>query len=100
MALQSKGNFMCLLRVKAAIPKGEPLQKYGVLLHNMTENMYYGTCLMNDGRLLTISWDKLHQAFKRINQGMELYHTTIETKRIERYVSRCLCGYNSNGIVH
>ena len=68
MALQSKGNFMCLLRAKAAIPKGEPTQEYGVLLHNMTETMSNATCLMKDGRDVTLSWDKLHQSFKRIKE--------------------------------
>ena len=69
MALQSKGNCMCLLRTKAATPKGEPMHEYGILLHNMTETMTYGTCLMNNGRDLTLSWDKLHQSFKRIKES-------------------------------
>ncbi len=57
---------MCLLR--KGVPKGEPKHEYGVLLHNMTEEAYYGTCLMTDGRDVTLSWDHLHQAFKRIKE--------------------------------
>ncbi len=89
MALQSKGNFMCLFRAKASIPKGEPPQEYGVLLHNMTENMYYGTCLMNDGRLITISWDKLHQAFKRIKEWDCIISILKQNELRDMYLAAC-----------
>ena len=68
MALQSKGNFMCFMRARSATPKGETRHQYGVLLHNLTEESYFGTCLMTDGGYLTLSWDLLHQSFKRITE--------------------------------
>ncbi len=80
---------MCLLHVKAAIPKGEPPQEYGVLLHNMTEKSYYGTCLMNDGRLVTMSWDKLHQAFKRIKEWDSVIPARKQKELREMYLAAC-----------
>ena len=80
---------MCLFRVKAAIPKGEPPQEYGVLLHNMTEESYYGTCLMNDGRLVTMSWDKLHQAFKRIMEWDCIISALKQNELREMYLAAC-----------
>ena len=80
---------MCLFRVKAGLPKGEPRQEYGVLLHNMTEASYYGTCLMSDGRYITISWDKLHQAFKRIKEWDSIIPPKKEKELRAVYIGAC-----------
>jgi hypothetical protein len=56
------------MRARSATVKGEARYQYGVLLHNLTEESYYGTCLMTEGGYLTSSWDLLHQAFKRITE--------------------------------
>jgi hypothetical protein len=84
MTLQSKGNNMCLLR--KAVPKGEAKHEYGVLLHNMTEEAYYGTCLMTDGRDVTLSWDHLHQAFKRIKEESYIIPREKEKHLREMYI--------------
>ncbi len=80
---------MCLLRAKAATPKGEPTHEYGILLHNMTETMSYGTCLMNDGRDVTLSWDKLHQSFKRIKESNYIMPPEKEKECRDMYVAVC-----------
>ncbi len=80
---------MCLFRVKAGLPKGEPRQEYGVLLHNMTEASYYGTCLMSDGRYITISWDKLHQAFKRIKEWDSIIPPKKDKELRAVYIGAC-----------
>ena len=69
MALQSKGNYMCLLRPKNAVPRGECVQEYGVLMHNMEESSTTGTCFMpRDGRYVTLDLIDLHKSFKRIKE--------------------------------
>jgi hypothetical protein len=66
MAFQSKGNYMCLLRPKK---RGQTIQEYGVLLHNMQEESICGICLMEDGRYVTLDWDSLHRAFKQVKEN-------------------------------
>ena len=68
MALQSKGNMMCLLIPSGQRLCGKPVHEYGVLMQNMVEESYLGTCLMMDGRYVTLSWDKLKAAFKRVKE--------------------------------
>ncbi len=48
------------------MPKGGLSHEYGVLLHDMEADCICGTCLMGDGRLLTVAWKQLDLAFKRI----------------------------------
>ena len=57
---------MCLLRSKKNVPKGECNQEYGILMHNMEEDSFLGTCLMQDGRYVTLSWQDLDKAFKKV----------------------------------
>ena len=59
---------MCLLRPKNAVPRGECVQEYGVLMHNMEESCTTGTCFMRDGRYETLDLINLHKAFKRIKE--------------------------------
>ena len=80
---------MCLLRTKAATPKGEPTHEYGILLHNMTETMSYGTCHMHDGRDVTLSWDKLHQSFKRIKESDYIIPPEKQKECWDMYVAAC-----------
>ena len=69
MALQSKGNYMCLLRPRNTVPRGECVQEYGVLMHNMEESSTTGTCFMTrDGRYETLDLIDLHKSFKRIKE--------------------------------
>ena len=72
---------MCFMRARSATAKGETRHQYGVLLHNLTEESYFGTCLMTDGGYLTLSWDLLHQAFKRITEW-DLRLTTPKQKEL------------------
>ena len=78
MALQSQGNHMCLLRSKKNVPKGECNQEYGILMHNMEEDSFFGTCLMQDGRYVTLSWQDLNKAFKKVLEYDYVISPTIE----------------------
>ena len=55
----------------------------------MTEESYYGTCLMNDGRLVTMSWDKLHQAFKRIMEWDCIISALKQNELRDMYLAAC-----------
>ena len=35
-------------------------------MHNMEEDSFMGTCLMQDGRYVTLSWQQLDKAFKKV----------------------------------
>ncbi len=59
---------MCILRPKKDTPKGEPLQEYGVLLHNLKDNSQWDTCIMEDNRYLILPRGNLDLAFKRIKE--------------------------------
>jgi hypothetical protein len=65
---QSKGNVMCILRERKNVPKGENLQLYGILLHNMKTDSTCGICVMEDGHYLTLSPHLLSLSFKRIKE--------------------------------
>ena len=68
MALQSQGNVMCLLRPRGQVRKGELKHEYGILVHNMEEDSFLGTCFMQDGRYVTLSWQEINKAFKKVKE--------------------------------
>ncbi len=57
---------MCLLRPRKNVPKRECHHEYGILMHNMEEDSFFGTCLMQDGRYVTLSWQHIHKALKKV----------------------------------
>ncbi len=66
MALQSQGNVMCLLRPRGEVRKGELKHEYGILVHNMEAESFSGTCFMRDGRFVTLTWQEINKAFKKV----------------------------------
>ena len=69
MTLQCQGNVMCLLRPRGQVRKGELKHEYGILVHNMEDDSYKGTCFMHDGRYVTLSWQELNKAFKKVKEN-------------------------------
>ena len=68
MALQSQGNVMCLLRPRCEVRKGELKHEYGILVHNMEAESFSGTCFMRDGRFVTLTWQEINKAFKKVKE--------------------------------
>ena len=60
---------MCLLRPRGQVRKGELKHEYGILVHNMEDDSYKGTCFMHDGRYVTLSWQELNKAFKKVKEN-------------------------------
>ncbi len=56
------------------VPKGGLSHVHGVLLHDMEAHSTCGTCLMVDGRFLTVGRKKLEMAFSRIR--VDVYNIT------------------------
>jgi hypothetical protein len=72
---------------KGTSPKGERQQEYGILMHNMEELSEFGTCLMTDGRYLTIASYDLFMAFKRIKEDTYKISPVNESKCQALYVA-------------
>ena len=73
---------MCLLRPRSDVRKGELKHEYGILVHNMEEDSFSGTCFMLDGRFVTISWQDLNKAFKKVKE--EAYVISFITEKLLR----------------
>jgi hypothetical protein len=84
MALQSKGNMMCLLIPTEQRRRGKSIHEYGVLMHNMEEDSHLGTCVMMDGRL---SWDKLGLAFKRVKEDKYVMFNSMRKQCRQIYLA-------------
>ncbi len=78
---------MCLLRPKAQVKRGEKRQEYGVLMHNMEEESLCATCLMMDGRYVTLSWDHMHLAFKRVKEESYVMTEAMQTECLNMYIA-------------
>ena len=87
MALQCQGNIMCVLRPTAMVPKGEQQQEYGILVHNMQENSTSGTCLMTNGRYVTLAAYDIAKAFRRIKEETYKITPVREKKLQELYIT-------------
>jgi hypothetical protein len=78
---------MCVLRSTAMVPKGEQQQEYGILVHNMQENSSSGTCLMPDGRYVTLAAYDIAKAFRRIKEEAYKITPVMEKKLQELYIT-------------
>jgi hypothetical protein len=47
-------------------------------MHNMEEDSFFGTCLMQDGRYVTLSWQHLDKALKKVLEYDYVISPTIE----------------------
>jgi hypothetical protein len=83
---------MCLLRPKK---RGQTIQDYGVLMHNIEEESICGICLMEDGRYVTLNWDSLHLAFKRVKED-EFALTEAKGKEIRNMYLTALEDYTAS----
>jgi hypothetical protein len=59
---------MYLLRPRGQVRKGELKHEYVILVHNMEEDSFSGTCFMHDGRFVTLSWQEINKAFKKVKE--------------------------------
>ncbi len=96
---------MCLLRSKKNVPKGKCNQEYGILMHNMEEDSFFGTCLMQDGRYVTLSWQDLDKAFKKVLEYeyvisptkeklcQDLYNAAMDVLALEHQIEISQCAY-------
>ncbi len=76
---------MCLLRAKKNVPKGECNQEYGILMHNMEEDCLFGTFLMQDRRYVTLSWQHLDKAFRKVLEYDYVISPTMEKQLQDLY---------------
>ena len=63
------------------MPKGGLSHEHGVLLNDMEAHSTCGTCLMVDGRFLTVRRKKLEKAFSRIR--VDVYNITRDLAAFE-----------------
>ena len=85
MALQSQGNVMCLLRPRGQVRKGELKHEYGVLVRNMEEDSFTGTCFMKDGRFVTLPWQEINKAFKKVKEDAYVISSKNEQELRDLY---------------
>jgi hypothetical protein len=81
MALyKTKGSEICHLRMMKDVPKGDLRHVYGVLLHNTEMNSICGTCVMENGEWLTLSWRMLKKGLSRIHE--DNYKISMEKRQV------------------